>query len=203
MLVVVGLIGFIGWYVWHNKNNTNKVSNTTGNSTTQTPSTKSYTDTSKTFTFNYPSNWTIKKYVHEPCCEGEPKPEPDWTKVPQPITLIPKDAPKNIEVTITGGNTGAKSIDKAWLERTIDKFNTYDRFQVNSYDALDQTTDFVGSSNVEAYIDHRDLIVHGKNSVEIYFRQKYRHDWNKENNFDATKYMPVFNAVVNSVKFLN
>ncbi len=192
--VVAVLIGFVGWYVWHTKHIAPKA--------TPRASIITYTDTSKTFTFEYLVDWTVKKYVYQPCCEGETKSEPDWTKTPQPITLIPKDAPKGIEITLTGNNTGSQSIDKAWASRTVDKFNTYNKFHVNGYDALNQTTNFVGPSNAEAYTDYRDFIVQGNNSVEVYFRETYRHDGFETENFDGTKYLPIFNAIVDSIRFL-
>lgn len=195
VVVVAILTGFVGWYTWHNKHTTPNAISTVRE--------KTYTDTSKTFTFEYPVDWAVKKYVYQPCCEGEPGPEPDWTQTSQPITLVPKDVPKGIEITLTGGNTGSQSIAKAWASRTVDQFNTYATFHANGYDALSQTTNFVGPSNAEAYTDHRDLIVQGDNSVEVSFREVYRHDGFETDNFDGHKYLPVFHAIVNSIRFLN
>lgn len=191
---VVILTGLVGWYVWHNEHAVPKA--------TPTASVKTYTDTSKTFTFAYPVDWTVKTYVYQPCCEGASKPEPDWAKTPQPITLIPKGAPMGIEITLTGDTTGSQSIEKAWANRIVDKFNTYYMFHVNNDDALSQTTNFVGPSNAEAYTDHKDLIVQGNDSVEVYFREMYRHNGFEADNFDGHKYLPIFNAIVDSIRFL-
>lgn len=194
VVTMVIFIGLVGWFIWHNEQTAPKA--------TPTANIKTYTDTSKTFLFEYPADWTVKKYVYHPCCEGAPKPEPDWAKTPQPITLIPNDAPKGIEITLTGDNTGSQSIDKAWTNRTIDTFNTYHKFHINGYDALGQTTNFVGPSNAEAYTDHRDLIVQGNNSVEVYFREMYRHDGFETDNFDGHQDLPIFNTIVDSIRFV-
>jgi len=202
VIVVLSVLGFAGWRVYDNNKpaKSKLVENTI--------STLEHTDTATTITFKYPSNWTISKYVYEPCCEGEPKPEPDWTKVPQPINLKPNGAHRDIVVSITVDNTGQKTIDKVWSERTIDQFNTYEKKSINGYDALYQKTDFVGPSEVEAYIDHRFLLVSGKDSVEVYFREKYRHNWNNEEsggktNFNGMNYWNDFESIVNSINFLN
>ena len=39
-------------------------------------------------------------------------------------------------------------------------------------------------------------------SVEFTFREKYRHDENKDSNFDASRHMADFNAIVHSIKLL-
>ncbi len=202
VFAMVGILGLAGWRVYGN--NKPAQSNTTKNTIT----TLEHTDTAKTITFKYPGNWTVSKYVYEPCCEGEPKPEPDWTKVPQPIELRPSGAHQNIKISITVENNGETTIDKIWSERTVDKFNTYEKKKNNGYDAIYQKTDFVGPAEVEAYIDYRYMIVNGKNSVELYFREKYRHNWNNEEgggktNYDASKYLSDFENIVSSIKFLN
>src|SRR3990167_7049363 len=66
----------------------------------------SATDSTGTFSFEYPENWTIEPYVWEDCCEGPAKKEPDWNKESKPITLHPiadKEAVVSIRSDKYGG----------------------------------------------------------------------------------------------------
>lgn len=203
VVVVIAVLGGTSWYVW-NKMDKGTKPNLTNDSQTTTPEFQSYTDTAKVYSLEYPENWTKLPYVWEPCCEGSPQTEPDWTKVPQPVELKPADAQHNdIRVRINADNTGARTIDKEWANRTIDQFNTYEKYHFADYEALYQTTDFVGPAEAEAYIDYRYLFVKGNNSVEVTFREKYRHDSNQASNFDARNYLADFNFIAESVKFLD
>lgn len=213
VVVVVAVAGFAAWQVYmsgHKSDVNKQTAPTQHKAATITPApvvpTKGLTDSSGTFSFKYPENWTIQKYVYSTCCEGEAAPEPDWTKTPQPIKLTLPNMHVGATVSVSGDNTGALTIEKAQKERTADKFNTFEKLKINGYDALYNKTDFTGPANVEAYIDHYYLVQNGKNSVEFKFRQKYRHDWNNKDdggktNFDASAYLAAFKQLVSSVTF--
>lgn len=106
-VVAIGLIGGVGWYVWQKQNdksdsnNTSQVSNVTQ---------VEHIDSSKTFSIQYPSSWSIVPY-EAPGYDGPARPEPDWSKTPQPITLLNQNN-KNAEINIDGYTDVNTTIDK-------------------------------------------------------------------------------------------
>jgi hypothetical protein len=200
ILVILGILGFVGWYVWYN-NRPREHKTVNANASQQTVQA---TDTSKSFSYSYPSILSLQKYVWSDCCEGPSKTEPDWSKVPQPISLKGKYTTADVVINITGDNTGAITIDTEYTKRTIDQFNKYSKLKINGYDAIYHVTDFVGPSNTEKYTDLEYLIVKGDKSVRLKLREKYSNSTlNGNNDFDATKLSPDYEMIVKSIKFLD
>jgi Tfp pilus assembly protein PilV len=203
VLVVVGLVGFIGWYVWNNNKSAQPKTNSASNNLSAV-TTVSATDTAKTFSYSYPSNWSVQKYVWTDCCESTTVAQPDWAKVPQPIKLKENKTTVDAAISITGDNTGANSVDKEYNNRIIDQFNTYTELKLNGYDALYHVTDFVGPSSAEKYKDVEYLLVDGNKSVQVMFEERYSNSTlNGSSDFNASNLAPDFTKIVNSVKFLN
>ena len=73
LLVVIGAVGFVGWYVWSQKLNQPAQTNSQNKDKVNVIS---HTDTSGSFTFEYPETWDIKPYKwEEPCCHGSTESE--------------------------------------------------------------------------------------------------------------------------------
>lgn len=199
IFVIVGLIAGVGWYVVNNRSD----SDNSYNSTNTTPSsTKSeITDSSKTFSVEYPNTWSKIPY-EEPGTDGPTKPTPDWTKDTQPITLRNKDNQK-AEVFIYGFTDVDTTIEKEINDIDKDQFNTYEKVTINGYKALKHTTDFVGPSEAEKYKDIEYRVLNGKDLVTLSFRESYSNNTtNNEYDFDASNLTQEFESIVNSIKFL-
>lgn len=200
-VVIVGLIVSAGWLFYRQQDAANKE---TAQQTKQAQTMVYGQDSTKSFSYSYPSNWSLQKYVWQDCCDGPQKTEPDWSKQPQPITLKEKSSPLDAAIRID--EFGPNAIDREYSSRTEDQFNTYTKLKVNSYDALHHVTDFVGPSAAEKYKDHEYIISSpdGKKSVRLQFRESYSNSTIQgENDFNASALLPDFEKIVRSVTFLN
>jgi hypothetical protein len=199
LLIVLMAVGFAGWQIYSKQDTSDQ---NISKQSTQTVTTLSAADSSKTFTYAYPSNWSLQKYIWTQCCEGSAQTEPDWTKQTQPITL--KEKSSSLDAVIRIDDFGPNAVQREYDSRTVDKFNTYTKLKVNGYDALMHVTDFVGPSNAEKYKDHEYVIVSGNKSVRLQFRERYSNSTlNGENDFNASALAPDFEKVARSIKFLN
>ena len=203
LVLIIAAISFVGWYVWQSKNSTGR----TNNSIESAPVLKTYTDSTKSFSIQYPDNWILKEQIWQDCCEGSPKPEPDWSKETKPIDLKPSGAHPDINITVTANPNPPVSTDEYVKSGNKDRFNSYTKLKINGYDAVYHKLDFVGPAEVEAYLDHRYFVTNNKSPVEFYFRERYRHNWNNEEsggkvNFDGSKYYNDFVQIVKSIQFL-
>lgn len=198
VLLIIGVIGIAGWLVYGHQSTNNADTPRQPKLAVQTIN---ETDTAKTFSYSYPSNWSLQKYTWSDCCEGPAHPEPDWTKQIQPITLKEKSSPLDAAIRID--DFGPNAIDREYSGRTVDKFNTYARLKLNGYDALHHVTDFVGPSAAEKYKDDEYIISTGSKSVRLQFRERYSNSTiNGENDFNASVLLPDFEQVARSVRFL-
>jgi hypothetical protein len=191
VIVVAAVIGFAGWRVY-SANNKTTPSPTITTSTTH----KSYTDTAKRFTFSYPDNWTTS-FAEKGGMDGPEQAEPDWTVVSRPVLVKPLVGQKDNNVAVTPG-CSASTIAAAKAQK--DKFHTQEDTKINGYTALYDKLDF--KADAESYLDHKYIIVDKNDCVEISFRENWHHDMSNTN-FDDSKNLPGFQAIVNSVKFLN
>ncbi len=202
ILVIVGIIGGVGWFVWNNRSAGVKPA---ADKSSQSIKAVSAKDTTKTFSYSYPSSWKLQKFVWQDCCEGPPKSEPDWNKTSQTITLQNKSNDK-AEIIINGFTNFPDSVDRE-IESEIesidkDQFNTYSKVTINGYKGIKHVLDFVGPSDAEKYKDTTYIIFHGNDKVNLYFRERYSNaTLNGENDFDATNLYSDFETIVNSIKF--
>jgi hypothetical protein len=201
LMLVIAVIGLAGWLVTERQS-----TDTADTAKNSIPTKKSVnaSDSTKSFSYSYPSNWTLQKYVWQDCCDGPQKAEPDWTKQAQPITL--KENANPIDAAIKIDDFGPNAIEREYSSRTMDRFNTYTKLKVNGYDALYHVTDFVGPSEAEKYKDNEYIIsnTEGTKSVRLQFRERYRNSTTGgKNDFDASSLMPDFQKVAHSVKFLD
>lgn len=158
-------------------------------------------DSSKTFSFQYPSSWKLKEYKWEDCCEGPAKTEPDWTVVPQPISLLPDPTNISPQVDITAVKDGSMTLEDVKSTQIKDQFNTYEELEINGQKAYYNKLDFVGPSEAEKYLDHTYYIFDGDTTVKIYFRQSYSNTTVDSNpKFDGSEYFDEFENLVKSVK---
>lgn len=199
VIVVVGLVGGAGWYIWQKQNdksasnNTNQVSN---------EAQVEHVDSSKTFSIQYPNSWSVVPY-EAPGYDGPARPEPDWSKTPQPITLRSQNN-KNAEISIDGYTDVNTTIDKEIEAIDKDQFNTYSKVTINGYEAIKHVLDFVGPSDAEKYKDTTYIVLGNNSKVTLKFRERYSNvTTNGEYDFDATNLSPDFEKVVNSIKFLD
>lgn len=199
IILAVSLIGGVGWYIWQKQSDKNTSSNTS-----QAPNTSQieHTDSSKTFSIQYPSSWSIIPY-ETPGHDGPATPEPDWSKTPQPITLRNQNN-NNAKINIDGYTEVDTTIDKEIEAINKDQFNTYSKVTINGYEALKHVLDFVGPSDAEKYKDTTYIILSDNNKVTIYFRERYSNaTMDSAYDFDVSNLTSDFEQVVNSIKFLN
>lgn len=199
LLVVVGIISTAGWVVYKQQDATKS---DTAKQSQQAVRMIDAADSTKTFSYSYPSNWSLQKYIWSPCCEGEARPEPDWTTQTQPITLKEKSLPLTAAIQID--DFGPDAIEREYSSRTLDAFNTYTKLKINGYDALYHVTDFVGPSEAEKYKDHEYIISTGNKSVRLQFRERYSNSTiNGESDFNASAVLSDFEKVVRSVGLID
>lgn len=199
VILALGIFGGSGWYVWQKQNDksaSNSISQTTD--TTQV----NHTDSSKTFSIQYPSSWSVLPY-EAPGYDGPVRPEPDWTKTPQSITLS-SQSNKKAEIHINGHKDADTTIDKEIGAINQDQFNSYSKVTINGYEAVKHVLDFVGPSDAEKYKDTVYIVLYDGNKVELKFRERYSNTTtNGENDFDVTSLVPDFEQAVNSIKYLH
>jgi type II secretory pathway pseudopilin PulG len=199
VLLVIGLIGGAGWYVWQKQNDKSTPNNSNEVSTVKQVE---LTDSSKTFSIQYPNSWSAVPY-EAPGHDGPARPEPDWSKTPQPITLRNQNN-KNAEIKIDGYANVSTTIDKEIEAIDKDQFNTYSKVTINGYEAIKHVLDFAGPSDAEKYKDITYTVLGNNSKVTLKFRERYSNvTTNGEYDFDATNLSSDFEKVVNSVKFLD
>jgi len=191
VLVVVGLVVGTAWYFIQRNESKKSVSSTAGHSAEM----KSYTDSAKLYSLNYPDTWTIKEAAD--CCDGEPK---DYTRISRGVTIVP---PTKVDVHGYGVNVQADRTDS--LAKTIEQNWKDNKHEpelktIGGYSAKYVKVAFNGDA--ENYIDHNYLIAHDGSSVFVTFREKYYHQYPAED-WSAAKDMDAFNKVLSSLKFLN
>jgi hypothetical protein len=160
--------------------------------TSAATTTKDYTDTAKVYSVKYPSNWTIK--LTEPASEG---PMPDFTKVSRGLDFVYPNAVEGMGVSVQADMTGdlANSIMAGWQSNK----HIPQKKVINGYSAQYVQITFKGDA--ESYTDEQYLFSKNGSSVFITFRQEYYHQFPAEN-WDATKAVPGFETILNSIKLL-
>lgn len=211
-LLILCVIGGTGWLVYSRQDD--KQPATTTQLTRQTQ------DSSNTFRYAYPADWTLKPYVWENCCEGE-KQEPDWSQVSQPITLLPPGiqpaetfTEETAKVTLSyykldgshGGRLGdATNYDEMITNISSDPFfeDTFERLFINGREALYHRTDYLGppDAKVESFTDHHYYFINGDMLLEVYFLEKRHHDWHPDQERDNSQYKAEFEQIAHSISF--
>jgi hypothetical protein len=157
------------------------------------------TDPANAFTFKKPTGWEIDEFNCGSLCKTDDSVQNfDYYEV----TLKPNDENVKTEIRIQLEREPLyKNFTEMWDERTIDQFNTYERLDINDYEAFYNKIDFTGPSDVEKYVDHYYVLNHEGKIATFYFREKYSHQWEKDRDVDAAKYLSDFNFIVNSISF--
>lgn len=190
IIVLVLLIVGGGWYFMRQLNNSTSGPQA-GNRTAEM---KSYTDSAKLYSLQYPGTWSVKEAAD--CCEGAPK---DYTKISRSVTLAPVDRAHihgyGVDVQADKTDALAKSIVQNWA----DNKHKAETKTVNGYEAKYVKKTFSGDA--ENYIDHQYLLTHNGATVFATFREKYYHqypaeDWSADHDLDD------FNQIIQSVTFL-
>lgn len=168
-------------------------------------------DSTGTFTFEYPENWIIKPYVWEDCCEGSAQSEPDWTKETQPITLQLADD-ETVTITITAEKYGdywdsLKALKASVREDYFAKV-LFEGTRDDGHQALFARVDYLGppDAKVESFTDHRYYFDYGNKVLRAEFREKYHHDWPDDEtgpDIDNSKYLADFERIAESIYFSN
>lgn len=82
--IIIVLVSGASWYVWQRSTD---MSETKKDTEISRVNQVELTDSSKTFMLKYPDTWSVVPY-EIPGRDGPTTlPEPDWSKMPQPITL--------------------------------------------------------------------------------------------------------------------
>lgn len=155
--------------------------------------TKDYMDTAEVYSLKYPSNWTTK--LSEGGCDNCSL--PDYTKVSQPVSFIYPNAKDFMGVSIQADTTDelANNILANWQ---ADK-HIPEKKVINGYSA--QYVQVVFKGDAESYTDENYLFTKNNTSVFITLRQKYYHQ-SPAQNWDASKALPSFEAILNSIELL-
>lgn len=206
LILAIGLVAAVGWSV-HNQQ---KPSETV--TTTQSITYKEVMDSSGSFSLSHPETWQMKPYVWDgDCCHGNPIAEPDWSKESQPITLHPA-GDSEVEVTVRAEKYGVywdsyeqlkASVKKDYFAKVL-----FDGVRDDGHEALFTRVDYLGppDAKVESFTDHRYYFDYGDSVLKVEFREKYHHDWPDDEmppDIDNSKYLPDFEHIANSVKFLD
>lgn len=199
VIAALGLVGFAGWYVAKEndkKNNEPQVSQ-------QQPQTKSYEDSSKTYSLKVLSDWTVREA--EPCCEG---PAPDFAKVSRSVDFIPADKVDDnaVQAQADSGTAESKENWKASggsLAAHIrahwqDNKHTPTAKTINGNEAQYVKVHFKGDA--EEYVDHQYLITKDGKAVYLTFREFHNHPMS-DNVWNDAKHLDDFEAIVKSVSF--
>lgn len=159
------------------------------------------TDPANEFTFKKPTGWEVDEFNCGSLCKTDDSVQNfDYYRV----TLKPNDENVKTEIRIQlEREPFYKNFTEMWNERTIDQFNAYERLDINGYQAFYNKIDFTGPSDVEKYVYHYYVLNHEGKIVTFYFKEKYTHQWEKDGDVDATKYLPDFNFIVNSISTNN
>lgn len=160
--------------------------------TSASATTKDYTDTAKVYSLKYPSIWTVK--LSEGGSEG---PAPDYLKVSRPVDFVYPNAKEGMGVSVQADTTGdlATSVTANWESNK----HTPQKKTINGYNVQYVQVAFKGDA--ESYNDENYLFIKNNISVFVTFRQKYYHQSPAEN-WDASKAVPGFDSILNSIKIL-
>lgn len=200
LVVVIGSLA--GASVWYTNRDQTAKNAQQGSAETSKPNLIKYSDSSNTFSFDYPDSWSLIPYA-VPGTDGDEQTEQDWAKTPQPIKLNNR-ANQKAEITITGYTSIDTTIDKEIATSTQDQFNAYSKVTINGYAAAKHELDFVGPSSAEKYKDTTYILLHNNAKVEIKFREKYSNSTtSNQYDFDVTNLASDFQSIVDSIKFLN
>lgn len=164
---------------------------TTPTATATVAAQKSYTDSAKLYTLQYPADWKFELDTAQ--TTGGVK---DYTKVSQPVRFGPNDSRfavgRTVNLQADTTTTLAATVHKNWT----DNKHTPTTETVKGIKIEHVVIDFV--SNAESYKDDNYLLTKGNSTVFVTFRQKYHHDYPAEN-WDQTNIAPAVQTLVKSV----
>ncbi len=206
VFVAIAVIGFTSYRVYDNSINRPDSQNI--------PTTKYIkdTDSTKTFSFEYPESWKIVPYVWEDCCNESPKSEPDWIVESKPITLQSIENEK-VMISIamneyTIGSWASFNDLRASVKEDYFAKILFDGTRDDGHKALFSRVDYLGppDAKVESFTDHRYYYDNDKTLLSINFREKYHHDWPDNEaapDINNSQYLADFEHIAKSIKFSN
>ncbi len=171
------------------------------------------TDTAKSFTFSYPSNWEMQPYdewaIGGDNLTEEQMKEPDWTKVSRPIGLqLVGNDKVTIGITMNEYGDYWTSYEDVKAKVAEDYFakTLFEGTREDGHEALFTRVDYLGppDAKVESFTDHRYYFDNDKYVLSIDFREKYHHDWPDNEtgpDIDNSAYLQDFEYIAKSVKF--
>lgn len=172
-------------------------------------------DSTKSFTFNYPDTWEIEPYewVSNGDEGGPAAPEPDWTIESKPITLRNRSNNKaTISIRFAEVNNGfggrerdATSYDELIKNIQDDYFftNTFTRITINGNEALYDREDYLGppDAKVESHVSYYYYFIKDSKMLVVNFVEKYHHDWAPENDFNHSEFTQDFDQIAKTINF--
>ncbi len=197
VILVVATLCYAGFKVYQN----DKAEKATSSSETTNyeGQTKTYTDTAKKFTFEYPITWEASN--PEPGGSDSLGDKPiaitDWSVVSRDVRIKPLEGQKDNYIRITPNITKDYVAEQRARK---DRFHTLLDGKINNYDTLYDKLEFKGDA--ESYVDHTYYVLHGETYVMFTFRENHHHDMSGTN-YDDKQNLPGFQAIVNSIKFTN
>jgi hypothetical protein len=195
LLVVAGLIGFAGYVVFTNRNQ----GENTAVVIEEQVINKTYTDTAKKFTIQYPETWeaTNPEPGGRDYPDGVVPPDPDYSVTSREVQIKPADGYPGNNVRVLPGCTQAEIDDQ---KARKDRFHTQSDIKINGYDVFYDKLAFQGDA--ESYINHTYYVKSGNNCLMFDFRENHHHD-TSETNFDDEQNLDEFEAIVRSINFTN
>jgi Tfp pilus assembly protein PilV len=229
VLILAVLIGLSGWYVYHTEHKTSANTSSKTSKTTPIASMLTWTDPSKLYTLNYPSNWTVQQST------GSFQVLIDFTSAdtPNATYFIPANSPSNSgsylsqdlnksaepnEVTVSAYTTSGTQdvlLDESFGNEQTPPQN----LTINGYPALydqdiltstgaqaqyqaDLNTPGISNATVPAtFTTDRYTVTHDGVTVFFIFTEQEGSS-NNQTAFNATSTVPEFTSLVNSIRFL-
>jgi hypothetical protein len=185
IILVVATLGYAGYKVYQDKT-----------SAPAAAQTKTYTDTAKKFTFEYPVTW--EAFNPDPggtdSLGDKPVTLPDWSVTSRDVSVKPLKGEKDNYIRVIPNITKDYVADQRARK---DRFHTQLDGKINNYDTLYDKLAFKGDA--ESYVDHTYYVLHGDTYVMFTFRENWYHGDNTH--FDDKQNLTEFQAIVNSIKF--
>jgi len=186
--LILGLVGIATWYI---------IRQTVDVSPQWTGISKTYTDTARVYSVQYPYDWTIKEDEHGG--EGAP---PDYSTTSRTVRLVPPGVTEHgLEVTIQAGRGRVSNLRSLIRDGWKDSGHIPQATRINGYEAEYVQEEFKNAP-YEEWTDHNYLIIASDVTLYITFREKWYHPMSNTN-WDGRTFFPEFNFILNSVTLLD
>jgi hypothetical protein len=202
--IALGVSGLAAWKIVASQKAASEVAKPQDSGTQSSVARKSYTDTAGHFTLSYPSDWSVS-YPEKGGHDNPVQAEPDWTKVSRPLLFTPASGEAENNVIVTPGcettdSNGAKVSVLDFLKGRKDQFHSQKEITINGYAGFYDKLDF--KTDAESYLDHTYFVTNDSDCLLLTYRENWHHDMSNTN-FDDSKNVPDFKAIVDSTKFMS